>query len=165
VTFDFFRQWAFEGVGDEGVEGAGGDGHFAHGGGDAEDDAGVFGLVSRPPAVHGLAVEHLEAISGDVLGEAEPGGVGGFAGHGQRLGQPASDVLGDLADTGLREGKIGGELAGRGAVEEEALVDLEVAGRRREGNGHGRSPGKDFGFQIANFKLRVDGRDLILVYT
>jgi hypothetical protein len=88
--------------------------------------------------VHGFAVEQLQAIGGDVLGQAEVTGVGGLAGRRQGMSQPVGNVLGNLPNAGLGQGKIGSGLAGRGTVEEEALVDLEVAGAGREGQAHGK---------------------------
>ena len=110
-TFDFFRERAFEGVGDEGIEGAGGDRHFPQGGGDAENNPGVLGLLRGPPALPGFAVDQLQAIGCNVLGQAEVSRVFGFGGFWQVIGEPVSDVLDDLPDTGLGERRIGGGLA------------------------------------------------------
>jgi hypothetical protein len=92
-----------------------------------------------------LAEVAIEAVSSDVLSEAEVGGIAGLVWLGKRFREPVGDAADDLADAGLRDFQIVGCLTGAGEFEDDALVGEQVArgGRERgdgwglEGGGHG----------------------------
>ena len=90
-----------DGVGGEGFEGAGDHGQLGVSVDDAQDDAGVFGFAGEPPAVHGLAIEVLQAIGRDMLGQVQVSRVRGLRLWREGLREPVADSLDDLANTGL----------------------------------------------------------------
>ena len=98
---------------------------------DAEDEVGVLCFAGIAPGFVGFAEISLEAISRDVLGEAELGGFAGFAVGGEGLAEEVADAVDDLADAGLGDFEFFGDLAGGGGVDDDSLVGEEIAGGGR----------------------------------
>lgn len=108
-------------------------GDFGEGGEEADDDGDVFGFTGLLPSVLGFVEVAMEALGGDVLGEADLGGLTGFVGCGQVFFEPDGDAVEELADAGLGYFQFFGGLTGARAVDDDAFVGEEVAGRRWEG--------------------------------
>lgn len=77
------EDYIFEGICGQGCEGAGVGGEFGLSREDAEDGGHVFGFMSLLPVAADFGQVVLEAVGGDVLGEAELSGVASFAVLGQ----------------------------------------------------------------------------------
>jgi len=137
---------------------AGDGGEFGLGGHDADGEIGVFALVGGEPFLVGVAKEVFEAISRDVAGDEQLGFAGERGLGRKRFGEPIEDFADDLADAGLRDICLGGDLAGAGEFDHDAFIDEEIAGAGGEGNGrqgcgHGRLQGKGSRFQVQGSKL------------
>ena len=70
----------------------------------------------------------MESVGGNVLGEADLGGLAGFVVSREVFGEPVGDAADDLADARLGDFQFFGGLAGAEAVDDEAFVGEEVAG-------------------------------------
>ena len=83
---------------------------------DADGEVGEFGLGGFLPGAVGGEVEAFEAISRDVLAEAELGFVGEIGiGGGEGFDEPVGDAEDDLADAGLGDADFVGDGAGAGS--------------------------------------------------
>jgi hypothetical protein len=76
-------------------------GDFGERGEETNDDGEIFGFAGLLPGELGFVEVAMEALGGDVLGEADLGGLTGFIGCGKVLLQPIGDAVDELADAGL----------------------------------------------------------------
>jgi hypothetical protein len=134
-TLDFFLQRAFDGVGGEGFQVAGEGGDFALSRENAKTEAHVSGFTRVLPELVGFDEIALQAVGGDVLGDAECGGFVEIAIGWQSLREPVQDLLDDLPDAGLRDADGGRDLSRAGAIDGDALIDKQIAAGRREWEG------------------------------
>ncbi len=121
---------AVDGVEGEGFEGAGEGGKLGLGEHDFDGEVGVLHFAGLVPKAICLAVEMLEAISRDVLCDADAGGIVGFGLGGEGLMHPITDAFDDLTDAGLGDVEFVGDSAGAGGIDNDARVGEEVAGGR-----------------------------------
>lgn len=76
-------------------------GEFGLGGEEADEEVDVFGFAGLLPGALAFAGVPMQSLGGDVLGEADLGGLAGFVVSREVFGEPVGDTADDLADASL----------------------------------------------------------------